>query len=155
MECCTAATRGHRLVLERCCCCCSLQTGALIIASLEIVVCLALIITVLTQFSDDVGQIFELIAHIVIAFVLIYGVKKSRRHLVVGWLWMRGVVVIMDFIILALDSIVFHSWLLLVLSIVTTVILCYTMLVVRSYVLTMSEAEEEDKVHLEEVTAST
>ncbi|XP_069943466.1 uncharacterized protein [Cherax quadricarinatus] len=155
MECCTL--RGRPWLVVDSCCCCSLKRGVYIIASLEILACFVSIILLLVhmKFPDMVGRILELLAHIVITSILIYGVKKSRRHLVMGWLWMRSVMLMTDLSVFAIDSIlIFHTWPLFAIISVVFVGLCCAMVVVRSYALTMT-ATEEDEVNLQAVTTTT
>ncbi|XP_071544214.1 uncharacterized protein [Panulirus ornatus] len=142
------------LVLDQCCfCCCSLRTGVLIIASLEILFLVAVCIDFGMFLYVSAGEgsarllewlvasTLETIVHCGFTCLLIHGVRKNRPQLVWAWVWTRGVVMLTDFCTLFIGAFVFVEKALLPVS-VASVILCYNILVVRSYALKMKEGED-------------
>ncbi|XP_071544188.1 uncharacterized protein [Panulirus ornatus] len=149
-----------RLVVDRCCCRWSLRTGVLIIAVLEIVFCIIFAVLYGVQNKSPlnveygistnilIAQVLEPLIHGGVACVLIYGIWKRRRQLVWAWLWVRGVLLLTDISTPLFSALIFTNWVICLMFSLISVVVCYNMVVVRSYALNMKEKEEEDEEHV-------
>ncbi|XP_037796310.1 uncharacterized protein LOC119591628 isoform X2 [Penaeus monodon] len=133
---------GEKYVFTSCCCGCSLRTGALAIAIVSLVLS-----TVGAAYGAYVGangesegwvDFFIDVVNIILAAILIHGIRTERRELVLAWVWGTAVMVcitiIVGIVILVLTPTVLGAVILLVAALVQI----YFILVVRSYAFTVS-----------------
>nr|XP_027223094.1 uncharacterized protein LOC113815225 [Penaeus vannamei] len=133
---------GERCVFTSCCCGCSLRTGALVIAVVSLVLS-----TVGAAYGAYVGSngdsegwvdFFIDLVNIILAAILLHGIRTERRDLALAWVWgtvvMVGITVIVGIVILVLTPTVLGAVILLAAALVQI----YFILVVRSYALTVS-----------------
>ncbi|XP_064084068.1 uncharacterized protein LOC135199865 isoform X2 [Macrobrachium nipponense] len=131
--------------LSSCCCGCSLRTGTLIIAILSLIFSLVGLgfgifagVSGLTEGWLDVGID---VVNIILAAVLIHGIRTERRPLVLVWVWATIVTVILTvalgiFIILLTSSLTAA-----VILFIFAAIQSYFILVVRSYAISLETPE--------------
>lgn len=147
---CTNINGGPRFLLTRFCCCCSLRTGTLVIASLEFVIIAAVLVLQMCYqkmtSGAAAGMVLEIFVHLLVACLLIHGVRKHQPFLVWGWVWMRCVLVVTDlanYVVKVAYSQILGA---VVLAVLFTAALTYNILVVRSYAYTMSTADTTERL---------
>ncbi|XP_042893218.1 uncharacterized protein LOC122267252 isoform X1 [Penaeus japonicus] len=141
------------LVVDRCCCF-SLRTGALVLASCEIICLLAIVILNIAVHRNKEGAavVVEGLLHIGVASVLIHGVRTKQNQLVWAWVLVRTVLLVMEMPVVFIYS-VFTDLTFTLCLLGISLLVCCSILIVRSYALSMDT--DEERVNLEEVSTNT
>ncbi|XP_066941233.1 uncharacterized protein [Macrobrachium rosenbergii] len=135
----------QKFVLTSCCCGCSLRTGALIIAILSLV--LSLIGLGLGIFAGVIGLLegwFDVaidVINIILAAILIHGIRTEQRRFVLAWVWTTVVTIILTVVlglfVIFLSSSVTAAIILFIFAAIQT----YFILVVWSYAVSLETPE--------------
>ncbi|XP_042856249.1 uncharacterized protein LOC122242883 [Penaeus japonicus] len=132
---------GEKYVLTSCCCGCSLRTGALIIAVVSLVLS-----TIGAAYGAYVGSngesagwldFFIDAVNIILAAILIHGIRMERRNLALAWVWGTAAMVVITIIVGVVFLIITPSLLGAVILLVAALVQIYFILVVRSYAFTL------------------
>ncbi|XP_068226320.1 uncharacterized protein [Palaemon carinicauda] len=123
------ADQNQKFVLTSCCCGCSLRTGSLIIAILSLIFSLVGLglgifagVNGLTEGWLDVGID---VVNIILAAILIHGIRTERRSLVLVWVWATIVTVIL--------TIALGIFIILLTSSLTAAIILFIFAAIQSY----------------------
>ncbi|XP_045604050.1 uncharacterized protein [Procambarus clarkii] len=132
---------SEKCVLKNCCCGCSLRTGTIIIAVLSLLFGLAtagysiyLVVAGVTEgWLDLVINIFN----IIVAIVLIHGIRTERAGLVMAWVWATAFSIALSVVLGIVFVFITASLVAAFILFVVSAIQIYFLLVVRSYALSL------------------
>ncbi|XP_063608051.1 uncharacterized protein LOC134782481 [Penaeus indicus] len=131
----------QKCVLNSCCCGCSLRSGSLAIGIVGLVLSIIAAIYGIKRgidgetqgWIDMVVQIIE----IVICIILIQGIRKEHRGMVMVWVWVSSIMIAINIVLVVIAIIMTLNIVFAIIAFIVLGIALYCILVVRSYALTL------------------
>ncbi|XP_047496584.1 uncharacterized protein LOC125044170 [Penaeus chinensis] len=131
----------QKCVLNSCCCGCSLRSGSLAIGIVGLVLSIiAAIYGIVRGVNGDKQGWIDMavqIIEIVICIILIQGIRKEHRGMVMVWVWVSAIIIAINIILVIIAVILTLNIIFAIIAFIIFGIAIYCILVVRSYALTL------------------
>ncbi|XP_071542471.1 uncharacterized protein [Panulirus ornatus] len=125
----------ERCVVGSCCCGCSLRSGSLTIGILNLVS--SSIILSLGFSGSSIIFFHHTVPGVIFSILLIYGIQKARRGLIMIWVWVNAVLLFISVILAIVLIVMTGNVAIAVTVLVSCALTVYFIIVIRSYALTL------------------
>nr|XP_027234608.1 uncharacterized protein LOC113825948 [Penaeus vannamei] len=131
----------QKCVLASCCCGCSLRSGSLAIGIVGLVIStIAAIYGIVRGVNGETQGWIDMavqIIEIVICIILIQGIRKEHRGMVMVWVWVSTIMIAINIVLIVITIILTLNIIFAIIAFIVFGIAIYCVLVVRSYALTL------------------
>nr|XP_053630768.1 uncharacterized protein LOC128687365 [Cherax quadricarinatus] len=135
---------SDKCVLSSSCCGCSLRSGSLAIGIISLVFGIINSIYSIYEVANGIKQgwvqLIINILSVIMAIILIIGVRKERRSYVMGWVWVTAIVIAINIILGILAIILSLNIVLGIIYFIVMGVAVYCLLVVRSFALSLGSS---------------